>query len=376
MLVAAPSLDFPTLNLRWSKKNNTADGNLSDGDVGGAFFSVTNKLNNIGNIIDQAVEGFLLGDDGFDTDEYDQHVITHEFGHYLTALVSRSDSYGGSHGLGDKLDMTVAFDEGWSDAFSGVALNDASVTHVPTPHIYQDTYGAQQLRVFKFNLETAGVGISGWFNESSIYQIIYNLFDPDDGFGFDQVDLSFSQLFDALAGIKNTNAFNTIYTYINELKSSIPASAAAIDNLVANELLTVNDDYGSGQAMPAGLGASNNSDITPIYADVFVGVNKTLCSNTQFGAHNKLSVIRYAKFTAPTSRTYSISLTPSGNGKPGVEVYRSGNYIDGDYKTTSQAVSFNTALLSGEHVVAIYDTDNLDVDAKLNVRKCFTLRVN
>jgi hypothetical protein len=59
-----------------------------------------------------------------DTDEFDQHVISHEFGHYIEFNFSRADNIGGSHGLGDKLDPRVAFGEGFGYAFAAIVLND------------------------------------------------------------------------------------------------------------------------------------------------------------------------------------------------------------------------------------------------------------
>ena len=66
----------------------------------------------------------LLADLTEDTDEFDQHVIAHEFGHYIEFNFSRADNIGGAHGLGDKLDPRVAFGEGFGYAFAAIVLND------------------------------------------------------------------------------------------------------------------------------------------------------------------------------------------------------------------------------------------------------------
>ena len=66
----------------------------------------------------------LMSDLAADTDEFDQHVIAHEFGHYIEYNFSRADNIGGSHGLGDKLDPRVAFGEGFGYAFAAIVLND------------------------------------------------------------------------------------------------------------------------------------------------------------------------------------------------------------------------------------------------------------
>ena len=63
---------------------------------------------------------FLVGAADQDTDEYDRHVIAHEFGHYLEHRFSRSDSFGGPHALTDQLDLRVAFGEAWGSAFAGM----------------------------------------------------------------------------------------------------------------------------------------------------------------------------------------------------------------------------------------------------------------
>ena len=66
----------------------------------------------------------LLSDLAEDTDEFDQHVIAHEFGHYIENNFSRADNIGGAHGIGDKLDPRVAFGEGFGYAFAAIVLND------------------------------------------------------------------------------------------------------------------------------------------------------------------------------------------------------------------------------------------------------------
>ena len=62
----------------------------------------------------------ILGDAGVDTDEYDESVIVHEWGHYLPDRSYRATTVlADRHGGGDLLDMRVAFSEGWANAYSG-----------------------------------------------------------------------------------------------------------------------------------------------------------------------------------------------------------------------------------------------------------------
>ena len=53
-----------------------------------------------------------------DTDEYDDDVLWHEYGHFVAANFFRDDSPGGCHLLtSDDLDLRLAWSEGWGDFF-------------------------------------------------------------------------------------------------------------------------------------------------------------------------------------------------------------------------------------------------------------------
>ncbi len=64
---------------------------------------------------------FVLSDSSSgDTDEYDDDVLYHEFGHFMAAHFSQDDSPGGAHALtNNDLDMRLAWSEGWGDSMPG-----------------------------------------------------------------------------------------------------------------------------------------------------------------------------------------------------------------------------------------------------------------
>ena len=65
-------------------------------------------------------DGIYVLNSSSDTDEYDDDVLYHEFGHFTAAHFSQDDSQGGPHALGDNdLDMRLAWSEGWGDAMPG-----------------------------------------------------------------------------------------------------------------------------------------------------------------------------------------------------------------------------------------------------------------
>lgn len=90
------------LKVNWSVNNVPQSGDKARGLIRTSHFAPDdNQL-------------YILGKDGVDTDEFDTHVIAHEWGHFYQANISRSDSTGGRHGPGDVLDPRLAFGEGWA----------------------------------------------------------------------------------------------------------------------------------------------------------------------------------------------------------------------------------------------------------------------
>lgn len=385
-LEADNNLQFPRLFFRWSENNNLAEGNLSEGDVGGAFYSLTHLISS-GTVIDRSNEIFLLGDQNVDTDEYDPHVITHELGHFFMSNFSRSDSFGGSHSLYDKLDMTVAFSEGWGDAFSGVALTRAPLSHVPSPKTYQDNSGFQQSAVFDFALDehppsnsSASESI-GWYSESSVFKIFYNVFDSEND-AIDQLSLPFSAIYNALLELPDSESSISIYSFIDALKQNNSASVSAIDALVlAEQIEVVVDEYGSNESLDAnGAYMMSKPDVLPVYTALLQGVSAGVCSNPQFGRGNKLSIIQYLRFDAPFSGNYTITVTPfsgsTGEGKPAAEIYKVGSFVDGYYVEESGELQFQSQLSSGRHILQVYDDDNVKDDSLNTGRRCFTVRID
>src|SRR5690606_26346255 len=124
VLAAAPEVEFPPLAIHWSPANVPSFGSdgapdIDSGQIGSSFFVPSLGI-------------YLLGAENQDTDEYDRHVIAHEWGHYFEHSFSRSDSIGGPHTRGDHLDMRVAFGEGFGNALAAMITGDS---------IYRDVVG-------------------------------------------------------------------------------------------------------------------------------------------------------------------------------------------------------------------------------------------
>lgn len=122
---------------------------------------------------------------GYDTDEYDDDVLYHEFGHYFLDTLSRDDSMGGCHLLSSRdLDLRLAWSEGFGDFFPAAVktwlASDEQRSSLLSTEIglsntaYIDTYRSSANisisldSLDKINYVTAA-------NEMAIARILYNL---------------------------------------------------------------------------------------------------------------------------------------------------------------------------------------------------------
>lgn len=290
---------------------------------------------------------FILGDADTDTDEYDDHVIAHEWGHYYEDKFSRMDSIGGSHGDGHILDIRVAFSEGWGNAFSGMALDDP---------VYFDTSGSNQSTGFKFDVETDTTPLSpGWYSESSIQRILYDLYDENSD-SSDNLHFGFGAIHQVFVGtVKVTPAFTSIFTFIDALKDENPADVADIDTIVSNESIApITDIYGTGR--------TNRSSAYP-YHDLNVGANVSVETSNADGSYNKLSNHQYVKFTIGSSGTYTIRVqqTNGTDSDPDFTLYRSSpfGFVTSSAAEVAGIEQKDVSLTAGSYLLDIIDYNNI-----------------
>lgn len=278
----------------------------------------------------------LLSDLTEDTDEFDQHVIAHELGHYLEYAYSRADSIGGSHGLGDRLDARVAFGEGFGYAFAAIVLDDPDARD---SFVFNGTSVSSGFNVEVNPPAQAQAGAGCWCSETSVWSILWDLYDADND-GADQVTLGFKPIWQVITGAqKRTRSLTTIYSFIAALKSAQPAEAAAIDALVAAQNITT-----------AGLDAFASTEvqapfpgILPLFAPIVVDGPPVVVRNTDDGGrHNKAGNRRFLRFTAPADDAVRISVStsnPDPQSDPDFYVYRGSP--DGSAAGGLWAVSFD-----------------------------------
>ena len=334
VLDARPNTTFPQLTVNWSINNVAAGGDQSLGQI------VTSNYDGNSNL-------WILGDANSDTDEYDNHIIVHEWGHFFEDKFSRSDSIGGPHSAGDSLDIRVAFGEGWGNALSAIATDDP---------IYFDTAGDMQSSGWFMDIENASHENPGWFSEASIQRILYDLYDSNND-GMDNISLGFGSIFDVMVDKeKNSPAFTSIFSFIHALKSENPSDAYKIDQIVASEQISsIQDAYGSHRTNTA-----YGSYTEPIYRTLKAGQSITQCNKNRYGSYNKLGNRTFIKVHVSTTGYYNFTAQPYGGeyGDPDIVIYKAEYPLESMGMSPLEGSSSDTLemhLKKGDYLVEVYD---------------------
>lgn len=117
---------------------------------------------------------YVLSQTGGDTDEFDDDVLWHEFGHFMAATYSLDQSEGGAHYLSDNdHDLRFSWSEGWGNFTPGaikswLAANDPSRLSTPALQsntLYVDTSGSSG---FGFDFGTAVANPAFWYASGEV----------------------------------------------------------------------------------------------------------------------------------------------------------------------------------------------------------------
>lgn len=248
---AVRTVNFPALNVNWSPDNVPQSGDKTDGLIGTSHYDPEDG------------EIYVLGKDGVDTDEFDSHVIGHEWTHYFEDQLARSDSPGGAHSGGDVLDPRLAFGEGLGNAIAGMTLADP---------VYVDTVwgGGGALGGFFIDSETQPMPTDdtapGPFSELSVNRILYDLFDTGATEAHDTIALGLGPIYDVLTGSqRTTDALTTIGSFITGIKAQAGVSATDVNTLLAfYDVGAITGIYGAG-----------DTDLAAMYTNITIPFTST-----------------------------------------------------------------------------------------------------
>ena len=321
VLSVDPSASFAPLDAFWSI-NNTSIGDSIDIDSGvltTSFYSRdTDSL-------------FLLGDASIDTEEFDSHVIVHEWGHYFEDNFSRTDSVGGLHLIGDLLDSRLAFGEGWASALAGIALNDPIYCDSGRP----GTTNSQ----LALGLEDGLYDPRGWYDEVSVLRFLYDLWDTTNnlldeqtgneivGVEPDNGSIGFQPIYEVMVGPQAfTATFTNIFSFVSDLRPMLPPSEQAFldAQLEREDMAPGFDRWGVGEVNDASPEGQQSRDVLPLYVNVPVdGTVVNICSNDDYdgaGIGNKLATYRYLRLDIQTSSRFEVRvITTTADTIPGVD---------------------------------------------------------
>jgi len=130
------------------------------------------------NVVNQRYAIELLGGDPgqqftTDTDEHDEAIVLHEFGHFVMDVLSSDSSHGGSHPRGALINPGLAWEEGRATWFA---------TAVLASPLYQDTIGVQPTGTLRVNhdLERAlPPDLGGMGSEATVAEVLWDLSDGE-----------------------------------------------------------------------------------------------------------------------------------------------------------------------------------------------------
>ncbi len=344
---------FPELEIRWSPNNRAAIGNKAAGNI------ATSGFHREDNVI------YLLGEAGRDTDEYDPHVIVHEWGHYFEHNLSRLDSIAGLHSLSAKLDPRLAFSEGWGNALAAIVTGDPQ---------YKDSSGLSQSSGLNIDFETIDRTNKGWFSEASVSALIYDVFDnaKDEN---DNLSVGFGPIYEAMTDVnlRGGEAFVTIFSFSEALLRQSGINQTDYNSLLEGQSITASNALAKGE--------ENNGSIAtalPVYKEAQIdGGSIRVCSVDDAGNYNRLGNREFVVFDVPQDGNYTISMHVVSGGEvrdPDFNLWREGQMlIESDSKGDE---SYSGHLKSGRYVAETYDFFNINGTSDKRGDGCFNFAVS
>lgn len=350
---ADPSVSLPPLDVFWSTRNVASRGDFSLGNIGSSLYSTG------------ASAIYILGHANNDTDEFDNTVVQHEFGHFIEDKLSRSESIGGAHFLGAPIDMRVAFGEGFGNAFALMSSGG---------RLYLDTSGVAQQSGFGFDIETNRFG-GGYYSEGAIQSILYNLFDANNE-NADNISLGFGPILAALRheDYVSFDGFTSIFPFVSSLKSVVPESAAQIDELLLAERIVGTGPYGEGETATGSIPFS-----LPIYQRLTLGGSVRACSDNVIQEYNGLGVRRFVLLEVPSSGRYTLEavrvsgIQPSD---PDFQMYRQGRWVGSSEGPDPDRETWARNFNQGVYALSVYDAFNTDQLDSTGGNVCFDVTFN
>lgn len=189
---------------------------------------------------------FVLGGDAFidNIDDFDASVITHEFGHFVAFAALHDSSLGGSHGASDVVYPSLAFSEGFANAFSGMVLNQAAYVDAAFVLTTPDFF-LVNLENRTNSIPVGSIGNQrGIRSEFTVGELAWDIVDGTGGrvsSDGDGVSVEFGAYLRALASLRNRPVYVSVNDALQALTDTGAAPQAALTTLLTapeNQQLT------------------------------------------------------------------------------------------------------------------------------------------
>ena len=242
-------------------------------------------------------DGIYVINTSTDTDEFDDDVLWHEFGHFVAYNYSQDDSPGGIHYLTDNdLDMRLSWSEGWGDFFPGAIKT------------WLNANGQSNLIS-----SAAGVPLTNYVDTSRSGGFSFDFGNPSVNGNYSTSEVSIAKL---LTDLETTYTMNNIWDVVTSFKSVIPTdpvnlelfwdrwksiySSAPAATIYTNRLIDYSDDSYE----------SNNTTTNAKIITVSVPQDHKLYSDATWPTVD----IDYVKFGATAGLQYTITTSNLHNG--------------------------------------------------------------
>mgnify|MGYP000929395764 CR=1 FL=1 len=302
---ANPSTKFGSLTIGWSKENTpTSPFDPTNGDIESSSFLYENKQPRI----------YLVGKNGVDADEYDLHIIAHEFGHYLESKLFRSDAISTYHYAEDVLDPRSAWSEGFGYAVAAIAMNDPWDT---------DTYWESGLRSGR----ATDISVPPPQNNHSIYSeqgvqyFLWQLIDLEK-----RKDRFFKVMTD---GHKNTKAFSTLLSFASAYKEAYGSVSPSLSTVWTTKLSQPYDALCVGACSDPATDTADTWDTDNDLGKSYAG------SNLKFGIPGATYPAEFWSLYKPIS--FTGTFTPSAHD----QIVKSGIIREGKQEEIIQTIGVN-----------------------------------
>jgi hypothetical protein len=164
-------------------------------------------------------------------DKWDWDVMMHEYGHYISSVLSLDKNPGGYHAfnenLGERLSKDVAvrlaWGEGWPTYFAVQTQHEMNMSKLGIPSVGDSHYSDSEDAAIDLDLSSDGEGSLGEDNEVSVMRVLYDLsiLHPD--------KLTANQIWNRLVGAKPANLSEAILSLSNSAPMDEQAFMGSIE---------------------------------------------------------------------------------------------------------------------------------------------------